>query len=53
MRRLLDTPAGRPLGVTSAVMLAALVAAAIGLIVDPRVITGAPAWHKDFFVKAA
>jgi len=46
MRRLLDTPAGRPLGVTSAVMLAALVAAAIGLIVDPRVITGAPAWLK-------
>src|SRR5919106_2498653 len=35
-----------PLTVTGLVMLAVLAASAIGLAVDPRVITGAPAWLK-------
>lgn len=36
----------RPLALTICVMLAALLAALVGLIVDPQVITGAPAWLK-------
>lgn len=36
----------RPLALTVCVMLATLLAALVGLIVDPRVITGAPAWLK-------
>jgi hypothetical protein len=36
----------RPLALTICVMLATLFAALVGLIVDPRVITGAPAWLK-------
>jgi hypothetical protein len=35
-----------PLGVVAWLMLATLVAAVVGLIVDPRVITGQPAWLK-------
>ena len=38
--------ADTPLTVTGLLMLPALAAAAIGLIVDPRLITGAPAWLK-------
>jgi hypothetical protein len=36
----------RRLLATTALMLAALVVAIIGLVVDPRIITGAPAWLK-------
>ncbi|HEY7909616.1 MAG TPA: hypothetical protein VIC60_12110, partial [Thermomicrobiales bacterium] len=36
----------RPLSVTAILMLLTLVGTLIGLIVDPRVITGAPAWLK-------
>src|SRR5690348_16084414 len=36
----------RPLALIIGVMLATLLAALVGLIVDPRVITGAPAWLK-------
>ncbi len=36
----------RPLTLTILLMLGTLVAAAIGLVADPRVITGAPAWLK-------
>jgi hypothetical protein len=36
----------KPLVAVAAVMLAALVPFVVGLIVDPRVITGAPAWLK-------
>lgn len=36
----------RPLTVTVILMLLALAGALVGLIVDPRVITGAPAWLK-------
>lgn len=35
-----------PLAATGALMLVVLAGAAIGLIVDPRLITGAPAWLK-------
>jgi hypothetical protein len=35
-----------PLTATTALMLAALVASIAGLVVDPRIITGAPAWLK-------
>lgn len=35
-----------PLALTACIMLATLVVAAVGLIVDPQVITGAPAWIK-------
>jgi hypothetical protein len=35
-----------PLTVTGLVMIVVLVAAAVGLAVDPRIITGAPAWLK-------
>src|ERR1044071_518260 len=35
-----------PLTATSLVMLVALAGAVIGLAVDPRIITGAPAWLK-------
>ena len=35
-----------PLTLTGLLMLPALALAAIGLIVDPRIITGAPAWLK-------
>ena len=38
--------ADAPLTVTGLVMLPALAIAAVGLIVDPRLITGAPAWLK-------
>ena len=38
--------ASPPLTAVSALMLAAAVASAIGLAVDPRIITGAPAWLK-------
>jgi hypothetical protein len=44
--RLLETPAGRPLAATSVIMLLVLGAAVLGLLLDPRVITGAPAWLK-------
>jgi hypothetical protein len=46
LRRLLDTPAGRPLATTGVVMLLVLGVAVLGLLLDPRVITGAPAWLK-------
>lgn len=36
----------RPLALTICVMLVILIAALVGTIVDPRVITGAPAWLK-------
>ncbi len=36
----------RPLALTVIMMLATLAGAVVGLIVDPRVITGAPAWLK-------
>lgn len=36
----------RPLTATGLLMLAALAAALIGLAVDSRIITGAPAWLK-------
>jgi hypothetical protein len=36
----------RPLATTAALMLVALTIAAVGLMVDPRAITGAPAWLK-------
>jgi hypothetical protein len=36
----------RPLALTVCMMFVILVAALVGLIVDPRVITGAPAWLK-------
>lgn len=36
----------RPLALIIGVMLATLLAALVGLVVDPRVITGAPAWLK-------
>src|SRR5918993_5792163 len=35
-----------PLTATGLLMLAALAVALVGLVVDPRVITGAPAWLK-------
>jgi hypothetical protein len=38
--------ADRPLAAVTGLMLAALVASAAGLIVDPRTIAGAPAWLK-------
>lgn len=38
----------RPLTLTVIMMLATLAGAVVGLIVDPRVITGAPAWLKPF-----
>jgi hypothetical protein len=38
--------ADRPLAAVTGLMLAALVASAVGLIVDPRTITGMPAWLK-------
>lgn len=38
----------RPLALTVLVMLLTIVVALVGLIVDPRVITGAPAWLKPF-----
>lgn len=38
--------ASPPLTAVSALMVAAAVASAIGLAVDPRIITGAPAWMK-------
>ena len=38
--------ASPPLTAVSALMIAAALAAAIGLLVDPRTITGAPAWLK-------
>ena len=44
LRRLWTT--NRPLTATGLLMLAALGAALVGLWVDPRVITGAPAWLK-------
>lgn len=36
----------RPLALTVFIMLLAMLAALVGLVVDPRVITGAPAWLK-------
>jgi len=36
----------RPLALTVLIMLLAMLAALVGLVVDPRVITGAPAWLK-------
>ena len=38
----------RPLTFVGVLMLAAAVASAIGILADPRVITGAPAWLKPF-----
>jgi hypothetical protein len=38
--------ADRPLTVAGLVMLGVLAATAVGLVLDPRVITGAPAWLK-------
>lgn len=38
----------RPLALTILTMMLAFGAALVGLIVDPRVITGAPAWPKPF-----
>ena len=38
--------ANRPLTLTAALMLVTLAAALVGLAVDPRIITGAPAWLK-------
>src|SRR5262245_54180846 len=38
--------ASRPLTAVGALMIAAAVASVVGLLVDPRVITGAPAWLK-------
>jgi len=35
-----------PLTVTGCLMLAALAASIVGLVIDPRIITGAPAWLK-------
>jgi hypothetical protein len=35
-----------PLTVTGCLMLAALAASVVGLVIDPRIITGAPAWLK-------
>ena len=40
------TRASRPLVVTGLIMLAALLAFSVGLLVDPTVISGAPAWLK-------
>jgi len=44
LKRLWRTDA--PLTVTGILMLPALAMAAVGLLVDPRLITGAPAWLK-------
>lgn len=38
--------ANRPLTLTGALMLATLAATLVGLLVDPRVVTGAPVWLK-------
>jgi hypothetical protein len=38
----------RPLAVVGMLMLAAAVASLVGVLVDPRAITGAPAWLKPF-----
>jgi hypothetical protein len=38
----------RPLTAVGVVMIAAAVASAIGVAIDPRIITGAPAWLKPF-----
>jgi hypothetical protein len=40
--------ANRSLTILSVLMLAALIVTLIGLMIDPRVITGAPAWMKPF-----
>jgi hypothetical protein len=40
--------ASPPLTAVGALMLAAAAASAVGVLVDPRVITGAPAWLKPF-----
>jgi hypothetical protein len=40
------TPAGWPLALSGAIMLGTLAVALIGLVIDPRVISGAPAWLK-------
>jgi hypothetical protein len=45
-KRIESSPAGWPLALTGAITLTTFVAALIGLLVDPRVITGAPAWLK-------
>ena len=44
LKRLWRTDA--PLTVTGILMLPALAMAAVGLLVDPRLVTGAPAWLK-------
>ena len=44
LKRLWNTDV--PLTLTGLLMLPALAIAAVGLIVDPRLITGAPAWLK-------
>lgn len=41
-------PSSPPLTAVGVLMLAAAVASAIGILADPRVITGAPAWMKPF-----
>lgn len=55
LRRSMQTPKttiarfvalNRPLAIAVLAMLASLIVALVGLIVDPRVITGAPAWLK-------
>src|SRR4249919_2119181 len=38
----------RPLTVVGTLMIVVAVASAVGVLVDPRVITGAPAWLKPF-----
>src|SRR5580765_1113637 len=40
--------ASRPLTAVGALLLAAAVAACVGMLVDPRIIAGAPAWLKPF-----
>jgi hypothetical protein len=40
--------ASPPLTAVGLLMLAAAVVSAIGVFVDPRIITGAPAWLKPF-----
>jgi hypothetical protein len=44
LRQLWQT--NRPLTATGLLMLAALMGAAIGLVIDPRMVTGAPVWLK-------
>jgi hypothetical protein len=45
-QRIASNPAGWPLALTGLIMLGTLAVALIGLLIDPRVITGSPAWLK-------